>query len=251
MKKNVSFLILGMSLFVLGYISIFLFNAFTLWDDLEGMSFWGYPEVTMYDHTIEGDLAIININCPMIITNLDTAPVNITVRNKQKIAVEQIIQAHISSPGEIDDMIKDPIMISLLPRERKTLNWEISQKNQLDYSHIFVRVFLIKAEGQPPYATNHCGVSVIDSDRYSGKKIELGITLGSLASMGIGIILWYVGSTSFMRLKNKVTKLMMAMGALALISVLINFSGLWLLAAAFLLLSFILILSLIEHRLLE
>jgi hypothetical protein len=249
-KKKISLLIIGMSLFILGYVATFLFNAFTLWDDLEGMSFWGYPEVTMYDHTIDGDLTIININCPLVITNLDTTSIKINVKNIQKVPVDQIIQTHISYPGEEDNMIKEPTLLSFFPGERKTVSREISQKNQLDYNHIFVRVFLIKAMGQPPYATNHCGVSVINTDRYSGMQIELGITLGYLASMITGIILWYVGSSPYMRLKNKVTNLIIAMGTLALISVLINYSGLWLLASLFLFLSLLLILSLLEHRLL-
>jgi hypothetical protein len=250
-KKKISLLIIGMSLFILGYVATFLFNAFTLWDDLEGMSFWGYPEVTTYDRTIDGDLRIISINCPLVITNLDTVPVQVNVKNNQNIPVDQIVQAHVSDPDQEENMIKEPVNLSFLPGERKTLSWEISQKNQLDFHHIFVRIFLIKSIGQPPYATNHCGVSVVNTDRFSGKQFVLGITLGSLASMLIGILLWYNGSSSYMRLKNRVTNLLIAMGTLALISLLINFSGFWLLASLFQLLSLLLILSLLEHRLLD
>lgn len=251
MKKKVGFLVIGMALFALGYIAMFLFNAVTLWDDLEGMSFWGYPEVTMYDPTIEGDLGIVNISCPLLITNLDSPSVKVNLRNKQKFDVDQIIQWHISYPGEQDNMIKEPEFLSFLPREIKTVSREFSQKNQLDFNHIFVRFFLKTAIGQPPYATNHCGVSVINSDRFSGKQIEIGIVSGSIVSMIIGIILWFKGSSSFMRLHNRATKLMTAMGTILIISFLINYSGTWLLAALFLFLSLLLILSLLEHRLLD
>ena len=249
-KKKISLLIIGMSLFVLGYIATFLFNAFTLWDDLEGMSFWGYPEVTMYDPTIDGDLGIINFSCPLLITNLDTKTVEVNLRNKQKIAVDQILQWHISYPGEKDNMIKEPVLISFLPREIKTVSSEISRNNQLEYNHIFVRFFLKTALGQPPYATQHCGVSVINSDKYSGKQIELGILSGSIASMIIGAIFWFTGSSPLMRLQNRTIKLMTAMGTVLLLSLLINYSGAWLLAALFLFLSLLLILSLLEHKLL-
>jgi len=249
-KKRVGFLVIGMALFVMGYIATFLFNAFTLWDDLEGMSFWGYPEVITYDSTIDGDLRIINISCPLLITNLDTAIVEVNLRNNQKIAVDQIIQWHISYPGEQENMIKEQMLISFLPRELKTVSSGISQKNQLEYNHIFVRFFLKTAMGQPPYATQHCGVSVINSDKYSGKQIELGILSISIASMIIGAIFWFTGSSPLMRLQNRTIKLMTAMGTVLLLSLLINYSGAWLLAALFLFLSLLLILSLLEHKLL-
>ena len=250
MKKKVVFLVIGMALFALGYISMFLFNAFTLWDDLEGMSFWGYPEVTMYDPTIDGDLGIININCPLLITNLDSTSVKVNLRNKQKVEVDQIIQWHISFPGEQDNMVKEPVSLSFLPRELMTVSREISQKNQVEFNHIFIRVFLKTTLGQPPYATNHCGVSVINSDRFYGKQIEIGIVSGFIMSMIIGIILWIKGSSSFMRLHNKALKLMTAMGTILIISFLINYSGSWLFAALFLFLSLLLTLSLLEQRLL-
>ena len=249
--KRKGYLIFGLILFVLGYIFTFAFSAVAVWSDLEGMSFWGNPEVVNYDPTIEGKFKISQLDCPILLTNSEQTDVRISVRNVNKIGSTEILQTNLSFPTEDQGLVRNYASMVLDAKKMEIVSINVGPENVTNRNYIFVRSYLLTRDGQPPYETNHCGIKIVNAPNLTGNQIVIGtLFLGSML-MILGIILWHSGSSIEMRRFNKTRNLLIAMAALVLISGITNFSGVWLLSAVLLILSLLLVLSIVESTVLR
>lgn len=250
MKKN-GLLIFGMFLFIIGYIISFTFSALAVWADLEGMSFWGNPEVVSFDPTIEGSFKFAQLDCPIMMTPSETLDVTTIIQNTKKFDASEVLQVNISLPGEDQDLVREYTDISLDAKGNEAITWQVSQKNVTGRNYIFIRAYLLTRDGQPPYETNHCGIRIVNTPNLKGNQIELAALGISSLIMVLGIISWHRGSSISMRRFNKTLKLLVAMGLLVTISSLSNYTGIWLISALLLILSLLLVLSVVESVLLR
>ena len=250
MKKK-RILIVGLTLFILGYILSFAFSSVAVWSDLEGMSFWGNPEVVNYDPTIDGNFRISQLDCPIILTRSEQAEVRISVRNVKKIDTTEILQTNISVPAEDQGLMRNYSPITLDTKKMGLVSFKIGPENVTNRNYIFIRSYLLTKEGQPPYETNHCGIKIVNIPNLTGNQIVIGTLVLSSILMILGIFLWHTGSSREMRRFNKTRNLLIAMATLIMISGITNFSGVWLLSAIILVLSLLLVLSVVESTLLR
>lgn len=251
MKKQTFLTILGMAIFAIGFIVAFAFNAKAVWTDLEGMSFWGYPEVTSYDHTIEGDVDITNFNCPILITPRDEGVANYSLRNRQAFVAKPIIQLHVSDPGEVEGIFRESFQVSFLPKETQAFNTTISKANNLPDNRIFIRLFLRQGVGQPPYATKHCGVLFFDAGRFSGNQLVIFVITLSSVLMFTGIFLHLLDKMRHNDSSNKIMGFLIFLGVLSLSGFILNLAGFWVISSVFLILSVLLFVSIVESRLIR
>lgn len=251
MKKHTILTVLGIILFSIGYIAAFAFNLIAVWTDLEGMSFWGYPEVTSYDRTIEGDVKVGFLNCPVMITSLDQGTATYALKNQRDFVTKPVVQLHTSQPLEFDGIVRESLQITFLPKEHKTFTTSFNKENKLPNNKIFIRIFLRQGLGQPPYATKHCGIIFFENGTFTGKQIAVILISLSTFIMLLGVILHLVDRRKCLNSDNKILLVLTSMGLLVLLSFILNAAGSWLLSSLILLLSFLAILSILESRLLR
>ncbi|HQF63026.1 MAG TPA: hypothetical protein PLT26_11040 [Anaerolineaceae bacterium] len=224
MNKKSRF-VLALIVFGVGFTIGLIFNTQAVWTDLEGMSFWGYPEATSFDQSIEIDGELSPLQCPVLITSHEVATVKIRVTNKTDNQITPWLQASISKPGERDSLVRHKQELILAPRETKTMSWQVSNENTLLNRSIFVRTFLFKIENYPPSLTRHCGIMVRDFGSLTGTQIILLVVISSLVLMGVGWWLWWSNLVPLRRRENRVVMILGFMFALNTISFVSNLTG--------------------------
>lgn len=245
MKKNTKFI--GILVFTICFALGAVFNGLAFWSDLEGMSFWGYPESNSYDPEMELDSQFGRLYCPIFITPSETATVKAIVRNPKDSPVANWVQAHISKPGETYNLVRDKQEVDLAPGEKVEISWQVKPENILFDRIIFVRVFLKQTANHPPSATRHCGIFVRDLGIFTGKQattLVLGISLLGMLLAGFG---WWLGSDRELPGPGTLSgKLIWLTGLMALTTI-FNLFGNMLLAGFALLLTFLSLLAIMEN----
>ena len=191
-KKNTFLLIIGLVIYIIGISFSLALNTFVLWANLEGQSFWGYPEVLTFDSELTTEARLARLNCPVILTPTETGTINVRVRNPQDSPIEAWISAHISMPGMTENMIRETESVPLAPGESATLSWQVTRENVINDRFILARVFLRLTERHPPARTKHCGIMTVDLWGFSSQSILL-VSLGGghlLQVVGIGLWSW-------------------------------------------------------------
>jgi len=183
-------LLIGLVLFILGLTISLIFNIFVLWANLEGMSFWGYPEALAFDSSLTAEARISSLRCPVILASGESGTVAITVRNPNDYPIEAWISAHISMLGMEENMLRELKSAPLAPGEKTTLRWEVSEQNKNNNGMILARVFLRLTERHPPARTRHCGIMTVDLWGLSSGLILALALLGGHILQGAGIWIW-------------------------------------------------------------
>jgi hypothetical protein len=186
-------MVIGLVLYLPGILASLTFNVFVLWANLEGQSFWGYPEALSFDTSLTTEARLGRLRCPMIITPNETGNLDLIVRNPNNYPIEAWISAHISKPGETENMLRDMISVPLEPGESSNLRWLVSSENVVNHSMIQARIFLRLTKAHPPARTKHCGIILVDLWGMSANTIILTALAGGFALQLAGIWLWASG----------------------------------------------------------
>ncbi|HQN44292.1 MAG TPA: hypothetical protein PLA25_09170, partial [Anaerolineaceae bacterium] len=189
--KTKFWLSLAVILFLFGFVFVMVFNFGAVWTDLEGMSFWGYPEATSFDGWIESDIEVSSLSCPILLTSSEVATVKFRVTNAGETPIKPVVQASISKPGEQDDLIRNVQELALEPFESETFYWQISHENALENWAVYIRTYVYKTQYYPPSITRHCGIMVRNFGNLTGLQITLLITISSTVLMGLGLWIWW------------------------------------------------------------
>jgi len=251
MQGKKIWLITGMVIFLICLVAGSIFNVMAFWTDLEGMSFWGYPEVTSYESDLDSDIKITNLSCPILISSMETTEITATFKNTKDSDSSPFIKANISNPDGIENLVRNGQSVSFSPNQTKKLTWEITSENKLENNKVMVRLFVQQTLNSPPARTRHCGIMVWNIANLKGSQLTTLIYLFSFFGMILGLILWYVGSSRIMRRTNRIFKLMVWIGLILCLGLIFNILGIWLLSGAMTILSIILFISVVEQYLLS
>jgi len=189
--KNTVLIIISVIIYLLGYATSTAFNSLVLLANLEGQSFWGYPEATAYDSSLTREARMSGMRCPILLTPGESGTISINVRNPNDYPITAWVSAHISMPDMPENMIRDIQGVPLEPGERSRLRWEISDENVIRNRNILVRTFLRLTDRHPPARTSHCGTIFLDFWGLSGNTIMLVALIGGHLLQAVGIwLLW-------------------------------------------------------------
>lgn len=250
-KQNTLGLVFGLILFIAGVIIGLFFLFRVVWANVEGNSFWEYPEVLTFDPEIETDAAIQTLRCPIIMTPDETKEVWVRFKNPKDFDVNPVAQVTISHPGQPDEMDRFYLDIPLAPKAKYTDQYTVSSENIRSGSVIFVRVFLSQAQYFPPSLTRHCSIVITQMGNLSSKTI-LWLTVSvAIGLMLIGTRLLWVFSSDKMRRSQKLFHRIVFIMVSLLISLLSALLRLNFLAIGLSVLTAIIIVSVLENILMD
>ena len=241
----------GIILFCITFLLGATYNTIAFWRDLEGMSFWGYPESTSFDSKIETDGRLHHLICPVLLTSSETASVKIKVSNPKDYPINPAIQANLSNPGEPDNLIRNKQTLSLEPGQTVELSWQVGKSNILFGRVIFVRIYFFQSAYHPPSATAHCGIMVRDFGNLNSSQLSLLVIVVSIAGMMIGSLIWWWAARSSVLNLNKIRSMLLWLITLTITTVIANFLGSMLMAGLLVLLTILSVLAIIEALLLN
>jgi hypothetical protein len=225
MKRNNQYLlVIGLLVYILGMVASLTFNVLVLWANLEGQSFWGYPEALSFDSSLTAEARLGRLTCPMIITPGEVGHLELKVRNPNNYPIEAWISAHISKPGETEGMIRELTSVPLEPGESSKLSWQVSSENVISRPIVQTRVFLRLTKAHPPARTKHCGIFVVDLWGMSANTITLLALVGGHILQVGGILMWANG-LQFSRNRNHTVRNLFI--ALSILSLLMTISSLY------------------------
>ncbi len=247
-KKNAYLLIISIVVYILGISASLALNTFVLWANLEGLSFWGYPEALTFDSELTTEARLTRLSCPIILTPGETGTIKVNVRNPQNSSIETWISAHISMPGMTENMIREMRGIPLPPGERATLSWEVTEENIINNRMILARVFLRLTDRHPPARTKHCGIMMVDLWRLNSASILLISLVGGHLLQAVGIALWSWGQQ--MGKRKKLTRnVLIAASLLSLAMTWGTLSHSWILSLIGLLLGLLIVVTAFSYAL--
>lgn len=227
MKKKKARFILGYLIFIIGLATGLVFSAFALWVNLEGMSFWGYPESIAYDPNLSTEAEMFRLRCPVLLAEGETGVIAVTVRNPLEKTIRTFVRAHISMPDRLENMVRRTRSAYLSPGEETEIRWQIDSENTIFDHMILARVFLKLTESHPPARTQHCGIMSVDLWGLTSKQILAIVTISSLALMTIGGYLIWRARSKDPKKKNLGIKITLLIGALTMIAVIASLLRRW------------------------
>jgi hypothetical protein len=240
-NKNKNKLLISLVLFILGLAISLTFNVFVLWANLEGMSFWGYPEALAFDSNLTTEARLTSLRCPVILTPGESGTVAVTVRNPNDYPIEAWISAHISMLGMEDNMLRELRSAPLAPGEKTTMSWEVSEQNKNKNGMILARVFLRLTERHPPARTRHCGIMTVDLWGLSSGLITTIALLGGHILQAAGIWIWRQVKRQSTKEDHFTRNVMIAISIFSLLMTLGSLTHSWVLSLLSLLLSMLLV----------
>ena len=237
--------ILGVLIFIIGFLLGMVFIGLTVWSDLEGNAFWGISEAATFDRQVQIDAQLKSLTCPQLLTQQEAGTVIARLANPLNQPVDVIIQADFSRPTASIEALQDQQQFQLKPLERRDLSWIVGMENLKFNRLILVRTYLIDPVLRIPVRTAHCGILVVDSNELSSNQIILISVITSLSGMLIGILLWVLGK---LPLKNRrSTYSMLALAGLTLAGIIASLTGVWVVAGGFFIMNLIILLTLFEN----
>ncbi len=217
-KKTTSRRIPGYFLLLVGLSIGLVFSAFALWVNLEGMSFWGYPESISTNPDLRVEAEISRLNCPVLLAEGETDVISVMVSNPYDRATRAYVKAHISMPDRLENMVRRTRSASLAPGEETEFRWQISSENTIFDHVILARVFLKLTEGHPPARTQHCGIMSVNLWGLSSNLILVLVVGSSLSFMLVGAYILWLARSRDVKKKNLALKVTLMIGALTMIS---------------------------------
>jgi hypothetical protein len=252
MKNKTKLLIfLGLFLFGLGVLIGLICNAIAVWTDLEGMSFWGYPEVLTYDPTLSIDGKISSIKCPVLITPLDNAELKIKIKNPETTPIEQYLQYRLSNPSSEENMERFDQNVTLESKQIQIVTVNATVENVINRRNVLFRAYLHQSVYYPPSFTVHCGIFFVPAYNFEGWQVITLILSISIILMSLGILIWHKNRIKKLNFSNRPLYLLITIFVLIQINYAFNLLS-WIIPAAILLiLSLLLILSIFEDALMR
>ncbi|MFU8826349.1 MAG: hypothetical protein ACNA70_02545 [Brevefilum sp.] len=250
MKHKLLYLsILSLLVFLLGLAASLTLNTFILWANLEGQSFWGYPEALTFDSSLTTAARLSSLRCPVILTSGEAGTVDVKVRNPNDYPIEAWVSAHISKPGEDENMVRDLQGVPLSQGESAHLRWAVTRDNVIRNRMIIARVFLRLTERHPPARTKHCGILLVDLGGLSGRSITLLALVGGHVLQAGGILLWQHTRQTLGKKTHMTRNVLITVTALSLVMTFGSFTHSWVFSMLALLLGLLIVFTTVGYRL--
>ncbi len=244
-KKRISNLIF-LLIFITGVVLSLYFNMLSIYTDFEGMSFWGYPEVTRFDPNLPSEGKIKNFHCPMILNKDEIGQISAQIVNISDKDIEPIIQANISKPGMDEDMVRESVSLDIPANGSELLSWSVGSENVLRDRTIFIRLYFYNSVYYPPSETKHCGIVVTDILNLPGRQIVLLIIILQAFLMTLGLYFIKKGLGKIVFTKRDPIPLLLWIEGILLTMTFSNLFGLWVIGVFLLIVIILLIVSIIE-----
>lgn len=247
--KQLYLSILSLLVYLLGLAASLTFNTFVLWANLEGQSFWGYPEALAFDSSLTTEARLSSLRCPVILTPGEAGTVEVTVRNPNDYPIEAWVSAHISKPGQTENMVRDLQGVPLSPDEGAHLRWTVTQDNVIRNRMIIARVFLRLTEWHPPARTKHCGILLVDLGGLSSRAITLLALVGGHVLQAGGILLWQHTRRALGKKTHLTRNVLITVSVLSLVMTYGSVIHSWVLSLIALLLGLLIVFTTVGYRL--
>ena len=246
-KKTILVLVIALMIYLAGFALRAAFNGFVLWGNLEGQSFWGYPESITYDSALTAEADLVSLDCPILLTPGEVGTIEVTVANPNDYRITAWISAHVSKPDQLENMVRQTRRTYLEPGESSVLSWKVSEDNIIHGRMILFRVFLRLTQFHPPARTNHCGIMFIDLWGLSGSAIVILSLVGSHILQGMGIFLWWRGKRQAGKKDQSLRNILLVLSFFSLVMSVGSLSHSWILGIIGLVLSLLLVFTSIGY----
>jgi len=246
-QQNKSLLVIGLLIFAIGLVISLIFNGLVLWANLEGMSFWGYPESLAFDSSLTTEARITGLKCPVLLTLGEVKKVTVMVQNPNEFATTAWISAHISMPNMLENMVRDLRSVTLEPGEKATLSWEVTDDNTVYNRMILARVFLRLTERHPPARTQHCGILTLDFWGFSSTLVVIFLIGISFLLQVLGILIWWLKNPQGRKQNNQIRNILLSLTILAIIATIGSLFHMWVLGLLGLILTLIIVFSFVGY----
>jgi hypothetical protein len=242
-------LIIGSILFVAGLVLGFYLNVRLVWSFVEGMSFWGYPEVIDFDPSLPKEGMLTQIKCPLLVTPYSSKEIRFRIKNPKEYEIKPLLEILESNPGMEGNITRSYEEFVIEPGATIESSYSLSSKNNTPNSVIFVRALLHQTGYYPASTTKHCGVLIYQVGSLPGIAIiilAIGLFLTLLLS---GIWMWWKNSTAYMRRSNRILNGMISLSVFLIATMVTIVLG-WKIPAIILLVVMILaFFAILEHAL--
>jgi hypothetical protein len=229
---------IGAIIFSAGFLVGFVIFTGMIWADFEA---------AMFDAAIRGEKSLHTLRCPVVINERETGTVSAAFHNSLDRPVQFAIRTTISQ-GFVTLMREEKALLPVDAGGTERLEWTVTAEDAAYGSVVLVKVLLMGNYPLPSRQAS-CGVLVLDLSFLSGSQaLALGVAV-SLLLMAAGGALWLVGSRPLK--EGFDLDLARGMGALAasvLVGMFVGFLGSWLLGVAVVVVTALLIVELIRHR---
>ena len=236
----------GLIIFSLALLLGLALNGVSSWIDLEGMSFWGYPEATSYDPSMPTDGELSGLTCPLVVNFSESPTVFVKVRNPKDYEIRPIVQASVSIPGGMDEVVRYVQDLVIPPNQTVTVSWQAGSENIISNRAVFVRVFLFQGPNYPPSITRHCGILAVNSGHLSSTMFVVFLTGIIFVGMLAGYLLWIKSLDRLERDTNKIKGALLWLIGMILFATLANIVGWMVLAGVLLVLTVLSLIALME-----
>jgi len=230
--------ILGLALFVIGFVAAVALTALSVWGDLEA---------SLFDTYGSAETSLRSLSCPVFIVRNETGHIAASFSNTGERAIERAIRVHISD-GRVSLMREERVQEPLEPGATARLRWPVTVDDAAYGYLILARVSTLRQF--PMLAeTGSCGVLVLPLTWGSGLVVLVAWLVLSLAGMiGGG---WLYLSDRLQRVRRpRSTVTIFALGIVAVAGLVVGLLGAWTAGVLVLALTFILLIALFAQTML-
>ncbi len=202
-----------------------------------GAAAWGDWEALQFDvdTALRSERSLSTLRCPVLMTTGEIGTVGVVVKNPTSHTITRTVRIHISQ-GDVLAMREFTERVTLEPKGKQYLSWEIYPEDRVFNLFVLVRVILFRGFSLPS-ADAACGVMVLDLPWARGGQIVAGVVAASLLCMGVGELLLRKGLYGAPERTREVARSARAIAVLALVAMGAGYLGLlWVGSAALVLL---------------
>ncbi len=230
--------VLGLVLFVLGFVAAVALTALTVWGDLEA---------SLFDTSVSAETSLQSLSCPVFIVRDETGHISASFTNTGERAVERAIRVHISD-GRVSVMREERVQEPLEPGVTARLRWPVTVDDAAYGYLILARVSTLRQFPMPSESSS-CGVLVLGLPWGNGLMALVAWLALSLAGMIGGGWLYLADRTLRVR-RPRTTVTIFALGIVAVAGLVAGLLGAWTAGVLVLALTFLLLIALFAQTML-
>jgi hypothetical protein len=234
LKRRVN--ILSLVIFTLGVLISMYFVVMAAWAGLEAFGF---------ANELGADKSLSGLSCPLILTSNETGTIKATVHNPLERQIHARIRASISE-GVVSLARQEASLILLRPDESQQVEWTVHPEDAVYHRVVLVRVYQFRNYPVPSRSST-CGVLVYDIPWLKGAYLLILILLVGAGLMALGIFLWRRENTEPDRKIKSFSNAITFLGGVIALGMLASLAHAWLLTAAFVLVSVLMIAGTITY----
>lgn len=234
-KKNRFFMGLSLVLFFAGALVGILFFAGLIWPSLEANFYFGFNG---------GADSKLRLACPRILTPQDSAAVTAIITNKTDRTISPRFDTQISGP--VMQVLKS--QHSIEPGKTAELRWPVNV-DDVSYGHLVMAQVYQHSSYKTGTAMATCGSLFLFLPTVHGNQIYTFLFIFSMVGVGLGILLWRLGSGDMTGQEQERFSAMLLLGVVILVGILMGTLGQWILGTFALVLALLMFIIQIARRL--